>query len=253
MGYIAVKCPGCGADIQLDDSREYGYCTYCGRQVVREKIIVEHRVKGAVSEQSLMERATLFLGQRDFDEAKSYFEKALDLNPKNGKAYLGKLFCQMKVTSLEEAEESEKALEKYENYHLALKFLPETEKAKLEEINEKTLYTHRLKYGELTQRLEYEKGVMEKIKKDNTIFGGIDGACKWVVAAFAVIFLIYFANGQSKMAMCCVIGVAIFLAVKGLVYKKAKDAKEAAMPQDFLLGGLENQIRDLEREVDSLE
>ena len=100
MGFIAVKCPGCGADIQLDDSREYGYCTYCGQQVVREKIIVEHRVKGTVSEQSLIERAYLFIGQRDFDQAKTYLEKALDINPKNGKAYLGKLFCQMKVTSI---------------------------------------------------------------------------------------------------------------------------------------------------------
>ena len=43
MGFIAVKCPECGADIQLDDSREFGFCNYCGAKVVQDKIVVEHR------------------------------------------------------------------------------------------------------------------------------------------------------------------------------------------------------------------
>lgn len=47
MGMIPVKCPNCGADIQLDDSREFGFCNYCGTKVIQEKVVVEHR--GTVS------------------------------------------------------------------------------------------------------------------------------------------------------------------------------------------------------------
>ena len=43
MGFIAVKCPQCGADVQLDDSREYGFCNYCGTKVIQDKVVVEHR------------------------------------------------------------------------------------------------------------------------------------------------------------------------------------------------------------------
>ncbi len=43
MSFIAVKCPQCGADIQFDDSREFGFCNYCGSKVVQDKVVVEHR------------------------------------------------------------------------------------------------------------------------------------------------------------------------------------------------------------------
>ena len=33
MAIRALKCPSCGADITLDDSREYGFCSYCGTQI----------------------------------------------------------------------------------------------------------------------------------------------------------------------------------------------------------------------------
>ncbi len=46
MGMIAVKCPQCGADIQLDDSREFGFCNYCGTKIIQDRIIHEH--KGSV-------------------------------------------------------------------------------------------------------------------------------------------------------------------------------------------------------------
>ena len=37
MGFIAVKCPTCGADVNLDSSREFGYCTYCGTKIVQDR------------------------------------------------------------------------------------------------------------------------------------------------------------------------------------------------------------------------
>lgn len=42
MGMVAMKCPSCGADIELDDSREFGFCNFCGTKVMQDKIVVEH-------------------------------------------------------------------------------------------------------------------------------------------------------------------------------------------------------------------
>ena len=49
MAIRALKCPSCGADITLDDSREFGFCSYCGTQIqIGEQINVHmtHEFKG---------------------------------------------------------------------------------------------------------------------------------------------------------------------------------------------------------------
>jgi DNA-directed RNA polymerase subunit RPC12/RpoP len=44
MGFIALRCPSCGAEIELDESRDFAFCTYCGTKMVREKQTIEHNV-----------------------------------------------------------------------------------------------------------------------------------------------------------------------------------------------------------------
>lgn len=36
MALIALKCPNCNGDIQLDDQKEFGFCMYCGCKVMLE-------------------------------------------------------------------------------------------------------------------------------------------------------------------------------------------------------------------------
>ena len=36
MSLIALKCPQCNADLEIDSEREYMYCEYCGTKVMRE-------------------------------------------------------------------------------------------------------------------------------------------------------------------------------------------------------------------------
>ena len=38
MSLISVKCPSCGADISLDDEKEYGFCSYCGTKIQNDAI-----------------------------------------------------------------------------------------------------------------------------------------------------------------------------------------------------------------------
>lgn len=42
MAVTALVCPRCGAQIELDDSREYGFCSYCGSKIMLGEHIYVH-------------------------------------------------------------------------------------------------------------------------------------------------------------------------------------------------------------------
>ncbi len=77
MGFTAVKCPQCGADIQLDDSREFGFCNYCGTKVMQEKIVVEHQGSVKVDNTDYVEKflqnAHRALLKEDWEEVEKYY------------------------------------------------------------------------------------------------------------------------------------------------------------------------------------
>ena len=39
MGLVAAKCPECGANINVDESKDAGICEFCGTAFVTEKAI----------------------------------------------------------------------------------------------------------------------------------------------------------------------------------------------------------------------
>lgn len=103
MGFVAVKCPSCGAEVNLDESREFGFCTYCGTKVLQDKIVIEHRgqvsVDGISTLEIILDRANIYLEQKDFENAKEYYNKALDVQPRCAKAYWGLLLCKKFVSN----------------------------------------------------------------------------------------------------------------------------------------------------------
>ncbi len=34
---VSLKCPNCNGDVQLDNSREFGFCVYCGTKILNER------------------------------------------------------------------------------------------------------------------------------------------------------------------------------------------------------------------------
>lgn len=49
MAVTALRCPSCGAEITLDDDREFGFCSYCGSKIQigeRMNVHVTHEYKG---------------------------------------------------------------------------------------------------------------------------------------------------------------------------------------------------------------
>lgn len=84
MGFIPMVCPQCGAQVQLDDSREFGFCSYCGTKIVQDKVVVEHRgnvgVDHSAEIDNLLRRASEYMQRGDTDGAEIYYNRVLDLD-----------------------------------------------------------------------------------------------------------------------------------------------------------------------------
>ncbi|MBR2731136.1 MAG: tetratricopeptide repeat protein, partial [Clostridia bacterium] len=87
MGFVRLYCPTCGAGIELDNSREYGFCQYCGTKVVQDKIVVEHRGSVEIDRSSeirnLLILANELTSQNRIEEAESYYNRVLEYDVNN--------------------------------------------------------------------------------------------------------------------------------------------------------------------------
>ncbi len=133
MGYKRVFCSGCGANVELDDSREFGFCRYCGAQIALDKVIVEHRgtvnVNGIADTSALLERAKMHLEVNRYADALQCCDRSLDINPRNTEAYILKLMAETHSTSRDMLGKSIKPLEKYDSYKKAVRFaMPDVQK-----------------------------------------------------------------------------------------------------------------------------
>ena len=86
----------------------------------------------AGSGNSFSERGMLFLEDGEYSRAEEYFEKALDANPKESTAYLGKFLTALQVATLEEAEQKTVQIDSNRDYSRALQFANPTERDRLE-------------------------------------------------------------------------------------------------------------------------
>jgi len=96
MGLISMKCPACGAVLEnVDESREFFFCTYCGNKITYEKQRIEMTgevsLAGVATAKSLLMRGTNALEDGKFGNAVNFFDRALDSDPRSAEAYMGKL------------------------------------------------------------------------------------------------------------------------------------------------------------------
>lgn len=126
MPLIAVNCPSCGAPLTTDEGTESFSCPYCGTEFIPEKQRIELSgqvsVSGLADVGSLIDRAFIFLGDGDFENADRYLERVLDASPRTSKAYIGKLLCRLKFTSIEMLEGSSVTLADYDEFDKAMRF-----------------------------------------------------------------------------------------------------------------------------------
>ena len=78
--------------------------------------------KNTSKEAVFVERGFLALEDRDFRQAASFFEQALNSNPHSSRAYLGRLMVEMGVSKKEEILSAPQPLKNYINFEKALRF-----------------------------------------------------------------------------------------------------------------------------------
>lgn len=90
---IDLKCPNCSASISLDETREYGFCSYCGTKIqLVQKVRMIHEgtvnVGGIKTEQQQIETAKKMIEIGEQGEAKRILNSIVRYSPDCGEAWL---------------------------------------------------------------------------------------------------------------------------------------------------------------------
>ncbi len=79
-------------------------------------------VNGNANVDPLLERAFLFLEDGKWQDANTYCEKVLDIDPKNAEAYLGKLMAELQVKKRELLADCKELFDGYDNFGKVIRF-----------------------------------------------------------------------------------------------------------------------------------
>ena len=82
MSLVALKCPNCGGSLDLEDSRDFAFCQYCGTKILIKEEIGRQRVVVDRSEElkNTLRLAVMSFSQRDLDKVGALADKALELD-----------------------------------------------------------------------------------------------------------------------------------------------------------------------------
>ena len=86
------------------------------RETAKTETVIIQQSASNPTVDSYLERAFMFLEDGKWKDAKEYCEKALDVDPKCAKAYLGKLMSDIKICTVDSLKDSKIPLEKNSNY-----------------------------------------------------------------------------------------------------------------------------------------
>ena len=222
MSLVVVKCPQCGAELNTVDDRDFMFCSYCGSKVAFEKQLVEISgtitVDGIASSDAVIDRAEFFMSSKDFDRAISYFDKALDLNPRCSRAHWNLLLCKNQCSSNEELLATAKPIDNYPEYKNAVKFAEASERTIYESICQ--TITDKISSSN-AKRIEIENAIQELQKKDKPLSIGL-----FVSLFFATITLPLIFMKNFLVFFIAIIPTVVFIVLLTKVLKKGKKIKE---------------------------
>ena len=153
-GMDAYELPEEFAHLQAQDMGKIGFINDLVRGI--KKVIVkekpqEERIKNnvgaSVGVSSLLQRMDLFLEDREWDRAKEYAEKVLDIDPENAEAYIGELLAELKITKFVNLYKHTEPIASLPLFKKAFRFADKELKSKLDQAaseNENFLENKRL-------------------------------------------------------------------------------------------------------------
>ena len=82
MAMISLKCTNCNGDIELDDSREFGFCMFCGTKVMITRDVNNITVEMSVKDQraSLKPLAAAYCEKGEYETAEEMTNKLIAIN-----------------------------------------------------------------------------------------------------------------------------------------------------------------------------
>lgn len=111
------------------------------KETVKETVVVQQTAgPQSATVNSLLERAFMFLEEGDWNSAKEYCEKVLDIEPKNARAYLGKLMAELKANRADDLRRFKQPLDKQNNYKRAIQYADSNFVDKLKSYNADIIY-----------------------------------------------------------------------------------------------------------------
>ncbi len=137
-----------------------GVLKLCQKDGYQQKQTVQNSQGGSPTIDSLLRRAMVFIEDRQWDEAKQYADRVLDLEVENGQAYLVKLMADLKVSKEEEIKELQIPFDDNANYKKIIRFGDEELKSRIEEyasIVRKTKETLDRKVADIKAKYEAEQ------------------------------------------------------------------------------------------------
>ena len=133
----------------------------------------------------LIERAFIFLEDGEFILADDFFEKALNLDPKNGHAYLGKLMVRLKVEKFDDLKNQAQPFDNDRDYQKIMRFGDAGLKQRLHDcidsINRRNEYQKQKGLFDLAVKALNDALTEEDVIKARQQFeaiSGFDGACE---------------------------------------------------------------------------
>ena len=158
---------------------------------------VEERIVSSTSTgsnaQSLVERAFLILEDGDFNKADELCEQALNQDPKNALAYVGKLMVERRVSKQEELSGLTESLAENSYFQKAIRFADDNLKAKLEDYSRKVIENGKdEEYAEALDLLQ--KGAKHSL--------GVEAIRMLDIAIGKYESLVGWKDSESKIAEC---------------------------------------------------
>lgn len=90
MEFVAAVCPQCGVSLQVDPEKESGFCVHCGTKIVIQEAIRTVRIDNSHMIDTWMDMADAAEKSGNHEEAYEYYTKAVETQPENWQAYIGR-------------------------------------------------------------------------------------------------------------------------------------------------------------------
>ena len=241
MAIVSIKCPSCGAKPQLDDSKERGFCSYCGSPVQIQDAVAKLKVElsgnvkvdGLTEIEKLKDAGNSLQAAGKLQEAQGYWSQVIKIDPTDGDARVAASLIAARLLQNQYASSSndskagwaiDKNVENIinsENYVMAKKYALSKKFDQLE--TELKTIAAKMKAEQETiaakMKAEHEKIIAERAKSSRAASGCITS----VIGAVVMIIFLWIISTYSgspidaPFALYVVVFIALIIVIVGII------------------------------------